>query len=61
MNKRQVAENILNRLESRRFAEWYNEGGRFDDYISCTYPVGHPKHNTKEEILREIETLFKLD
>jgi hypothetical protein len=53
MNKKEIAIRILNRLESQKFADWYNPGGKFDDYIT-----GELKAPTKQEILNEIEKMF---
>jgi hypothetical protein len=57
MNKKQ-AEAILQILEKERFAEWYNEGGRFDNYIRVEYPKGHPDHITRDMILEDVIRLF---
>ncbi len=59
MNAKDKAKNILNLLEKQRFAHWYHYG-RFDDYIRVNYPKGHPKHLTKDMILKDIEGLFEL-
>jgi hypothetical protein len=52
-----IAKNILNTLQSQRFADWYN-GGRFEDYISRCGPEN--EQITKEEICEDIIKLFKL-
>lgn len=61
MRKKELAEKILHRLETQRFADWYNEGGKFDTYITVEFPKGHPKHFTKEMILEAIEQMFLAD
>ncbi len=58
MNDKQ-AEAILNILEKQRFADFYGDGGRFDNYIRVEFPEGHPKHINKTEILKDIKNLFK--
>ena len=45
---------ILNALEGRRFADWYNTG-KFNAYISGELP-----QVTKEEIIEDIKRLFRL-
>ena len=48
---------ILAALEKQTFANWYNEGGKFDDYITGGWQRKVP---TKEEILEQIEKMFNL-
>ena len=55
MNKKQLAEVILEGLERQRFNDWY-DGGDFEDYI--TGEKGAP---SKEKILEDILRLFNLD
>lgn len=55
-----MAIQILNRLESQRFADWYNRG-RFDSYIQVDYPKGDVRHVSKELILEDIEKMFLTD
>jgi hypothetical protein len=50
--KSEIAESILSRLESKRFAEWYNNGA-FDHYISGDLPTV-----SKEEILAAVKDMF---
>lgn len=54
------AEKILDVLERQKFADFYQDGGDFDNYIRVEYPKGHPKHITKEMILQQIVKLFRL-
>ncbi len=61
MDKNKLAEQILHRLESQRFADWYQPGGRFDTYITVEYPKGNPQHVSKDDILQDIKSLFGLD
>ena len=59
MNKNELAEKILNGLDKAAFADWYTVG-RFDDYISGTYPKEDPRQPTKEQILADIIKMFRL-
>ena len=47
------AHDILNVLSKQKFADWYNSGGRFDQYIS---------DNTvsKDDIIKDIEEIFNI-
>ncbi len=56
MTKEQVAIQVLNILESQRFADWYNMG-RFDSYLTG----GDINAPTKEEILIDIIKLFRFE
>jgi hypothetical protein len=58
--QKKAALKILNRLESQKFADWYKEDGRFDDYITVAYPKGDEQHVSKEDILEDIVQLFDL-
>lgn len=62
MNKetKAMAEKILGTLEGQRFADWYNDGCRFDTYITTLYPKDDPRQPTKEQILDDIAGLFHL-
>lgn len=60
MDKKAIALKILSRLESQRFADWYQEGGKFDTYITVEFPKGHPQHVSKEDILKDVEEMFSL-
>lgn len=60
MDKRQKAEKILNRLETRRFADWYMRG-RFDTYIAVEYPKGDERHVSRDDILDDIEKMFEIN
>jgi hypothetical protein len=62
MNKHQEkqAKQILDVLESQRFADWYQDGGRFDNYIRVEYPKGHEEHVTKKMVLEDIVRYFKI-
>lgn len=57
---KETAVKILETLERRKFAEWYNRG-RFDSYITGEYPAGHHLEITKEMILEDIVKLFRLE
>ena len=61
MDKEQkaMAEKILQRLESQKFADWY-AGGALDAYISGFYEKTDPRQPTKEKILEDIVQMFKL-
>lgn len=50
-----IQEIILEAIQGQKFADWYNTG-RFDDYIT-----GQEPKITKEEILKDIVKIFKLD
>ncbi len=50
MNEDEIAEKILNTLESQRFADWYNTG-KFDEYISGD-------GTKKERIIGDIKRMF---
>lgn len=52
MNEEQL-QKILNLLEKQRFADWYNKGGRFDDYIT-----GELNAPSKEEILEDLKKML---
>ena len=54
-----IASTILNRLESRRFSEWYNTGN-FDKYITHENDTV-PYQEQKLFILEEIKGMFGLD
>lgn len=58
LEKAVMEEKILNVLEKQRFADWYGDGGRFDNYLRVDYPEGHPNHITKEMILEDINKMF---
>ncbi len=58
--KQQEAKKILNVLESQRFADFYGEGGEFDNYVRMEYPKDHPSHISKEMILEKIARMFDL-
>jgi len=60
MEKKELAKKILQTLEGQRFADWYNDGGRFDDFITGD-ATGIGKIPTREEILEDIISLFHLD
>jgi hypothetical protein len=60
MNKDDQAKQILRLLETQRFANWYNDGGRFDYYIRGEYPDGDPRQPTQESILEDIKKMFQL-
>lgn len=60
LRKKEFAEKILNVLRKQKFADWYNDGGRFDSYITVLYPEGDEFHISKEEILADIVKLFDL-
>lgn len=54
-----LAQKILERLDTQRFADWYNKGA-FDDYVTGAYPKEDLRHTTKDDILKDIVDLFKL-
>jgi len=53
--KQKLIRNILNRLSSQKFSEWYNSGN-FDRWIRGELPSV-----TDEQIQKEIESLFLHD
>lgn len=53
--KRKLIQNILNRLSSKKFADWYNSGN-FDRWISGDLPALED-----EQISKDIESLFLHD
>jgi len=53
--KQKIIRNILNRLTSQKFSEWYNNGN-FDRWVS-----GGPTVVSNEEILQDVEHLFLHD
>jgi|KBSSwiStaDraftv2_1062776.scaffolds.fasta_scaffold3731509_1 hypothetical protein len=57
MTAEQIAQKILDTLESQGFTNWHET--TFEDYIG-RYPKKHPKHLTKEQILEQITILFHL-
>ena len=57
---RKQAENILLTLERQQFADWYT-AGKFDTYITGEFPKGDPRRPSKEDILKDIVRLFRLD
>ena len=61
MNEKQkeLAEKILHGMNMQAFNDWYNRG-RFDDYISGTYPKDDPRQPTREQILADIVRMFGL-
>lgn len=55
MNKQEIIELILAALQRQPFADWYNAGGRFDDWIT-----GELKAPSEEEIKADIAKLFNI-
>jgi hypothetical protein len=62
MTKQQeAAEKILNVLEGQKFATWYSEGGKLDDYIRGEIPNEViPWKNQKKVILEDIMKMFNI-
>ena len=58
MNKKQIAEIVLDILETERFHKWYNND--FDDYITgdLTYKKKITHKQSKELILGAIEGML---
>ena len=56
--KQAVKESILRGLEKQKFANWYNDGGDFDNYISGTWETGATCGPSKDDILGDIEDLL---
>lgn len=48
---------VLERLNSQKFADWYNSG-RFDSWITGEFPEGDPRRITQEQILDDIKQMF---
>jgi len=55
MTKKQVIEKIFQALQRQKFADWYNDGGDFDQWIS-----GAVDKPTDDEIKADIAKLFGL-
>lgn len=54
MNESQenFANDVLDMLQRQKFADWYNEGGKFDCWICGDTYLNNPV--TREEILNDI-------
>lgn len=55
MNNEEIAETIYNTLTKQSFYDWYCEDGDFEKYIA-----GDEDAKSKEQILEDVKTLFKL-
>lgn len=56
MNKEQIVEAIFETLQGQRFANWYGDGGKFDNWIR-----GEVNRPTAEQIKEDIARLFHVD
>jgi hypothetical protein len=54
MNKEAI-EKVLAMLERQKFADWYNDGGRFDQWITGDCPFNSI---TKADILNDLAKLL---
>ena len=52
----ELAEKIYNALSTQRFADWYNEGGRFDEHLQDM-----ERGPSREAILADIKRLFRIE
>lgn len=55
-NVKDISEKVFDMISKQRFADWYNDGGRFDEYICDPNESGI----TKEDILNDIKNMLNL-
>ena len=61
MNKKEqeeTAKKILDTLTGNRFERFYK--GDFENFLMVTYPEGHPKRKSREEVLDQISSIFRI-